>query len=115
MIERKGIKIYKVDPMEQFESFTLEVHNIITKEGFDAFYVFDCLAYNNKSAMTSPALKRFKIIETLKSVFGFEDGFFSSFFSSSAFSSLNLFLKSSLPDGNSGFRHFVCLEKSHYI
>ena len=44
MIEKNGIKIYKVDPMEQFESFTLEVHNIITKEGFDAFYVFDCLS-----------------------------------------------------------------------
>ena len=44
MIEKDGIKIYKVDPMEQFESFTLEVHNIITKEGYDAFYVFDCLS-----------------------------------------------------------------------
>ncbi|RAP51623.1 MAG: hypothetical protein BZ138_04790, partial [Methanosphaera sp. rholeuAM270] len=44
MIERNGIKIYKVDPMKQFESFTLEVHNIITKEGWDAFYVFDCLS-----------------------------------------------------------------------
>lgn len=44
MIERNGIKIYKVDPMEQFESFTLEVHNIISKEGYDAFYVFDCLS-----------------------------------------------------------------------
>ncbi|WP_297827185.1 PEP/pyruvate-binding domain-containing protein [uncultured Methanobrevibacter sp.] len=44
MIEKNGIKIYNVDPMEQFESFTLEVHNIITKEGFDAFYVFDCLS-----------------------------------------------------------------------
>ena len=44
MIKRNGIKIYKVDPMKQFESFTLEVHNIISKEGFDAFYVFDCLS-----------------------------------------------------------------------
>lgn len=44
MIERNGIKIYKVDPMEQFESFTLEVHNIISKEGYDTFYVFDCLS-----------------------------------------------------------------------
>ena len=44
MIVKDGIKIYTVDPMEQFESFTLEVHNIITKEGFDAFYVFDCLS-----------------------------------------------------------------------
>ena len=44
MIERNGIKIYQVDPNDQFESFTLEVHNIITHEGFDAFYVFDCLS-----------------------------------------------------------------------
>ena len=44
MIERDGIKIYHVDPFKQFEPFTLEVHNIITKEGRDAFYVFDCLS-----------------------------------------------------------------------
>lgn len=44
MIERDGIKIYHVDPNKQFEPFTLEVHNIITKEGRDAFYVFDCLS-----------------------------------------------------------------------
>ena len=43
MIERNGIKIYDVEP-KQFESFTLEVHNIIKKEGWDAFYVFDCLS-----------------------------------------------------------------------
>ena len=44
MIERDGIKIYKVNPYKQFETFTLEVHRIIEKEGFDAFYVFDCLS-----------------------------------------------------------------------
>ena len=44
MIERDGIKIYKVNPYNQFETFTLEVHRIIEKEGFDAFYVFDCLS-----------------------------------------------------------------------
>ena len=44
MIERDGIKIYHVDPFRQFEPFTLDVHNIITKEGRDAFYVFDCLS-----------------------------------------------------------------------
>jgi hypothetical protein len=44
MIERDGIKIYLVDPYKQFETFTLEVHRIIEKEGFDAFYVFDCLS-----------------------------------------------------------------------
>ena len=35
MIERDGIKIYKVNPYNQFETFTLEVHRIIEKEGFD--------------------------------------------------------------------------------
>ena len=44
MIEREGIKIYMVNPYNQFETFTLEVHRIIEKEGFDAFYVFDCLS-----------------------------------------------------------------------
>ena len=44
MIERDGIKIYMVNPYNQFETFTLEVHRIIEKEGFDAFYVFDCLS-----------------------------------------------------------------------
>ena len=44
MIEREGIKIYQVNPYNQFETFTLEVHRIIEKEGFDAFYVFDCLS-----------------------------------------------------------------------
>ena len=44
MIERDGIKIYKVNPYNQFETFTLEVHRIIEKEGFDALYVFDCLS-----------------------------------------------------------------------
>ena len=44
MIERDGIKIYRVNPYNQFETFTLEVHRIIEKEGFDAFYVFDCLS-----------------------------------------------------------------------
>ena len=44
MIQRDGIKIYQVNPYNQFETFTLEVHRIIEKEGFDAFYVFDCLS-----------------------------------------------------------------------
>ena len=44
MIERDGVKIYKVNPYNQFETFTLEVRRIIEKEGYDAFYVFDCLS-----------------------------------------------------------------------
>lgn len=46
MIERDGIKIYHVDPNKQFEPFTLEVHNIITKEvGMLFMYLTVCLIY----------------------------------------------------------------------
>ena len=30
--------------MYRFETFTVDIHNIIEKEGRDAFYVFDCLS-----------------------------------------------------------------------
>lgn len=36
--------IYEVDPSEGFESFATKVHNIIEKEGFKVFYLFDCLS-----------------------------------------------------------------------
>ena len=39
----EGIKVYRVDPKKGFESFTAEIHNIISDEGRWAFYVFDCL------------------------------------------------------------------------
>ena len=38
------VKRYTLDPNVGFEPFTIEVHNIIEREGFDAFYVFDCLS-----------------------------------------------------------------------
>ena len=40
----EGLKIYEFDPNEGFETFTVAVRRVITKEGFDAFYVFDCLS-----------------------------------------------------------------------
>ena len=42
--DHPGIKIYTVDPATGFETFATTVHNIITKEGKRAFYVFDCLS-----------------------------------------------------------------------
>lgn len=42
--ERPEVKRYTLDPTEGFEPFTVSVHNIIEQEGFDAFYVFDCLS-----------------------------------------------------------------------
>ena len=40
----EGLKIYEFNPNEGFETFTVAVRSVITKEGYDAFYVFDCLS-----------------------------------------------------------------------
>ena len=42
--EMEGLKIYQFDPDEGFEKFTVDIHNRITEEGRDAFYVFDSLS-----------------------------------------------------------------------
>ncbi len=39
-----GLKIIELDPDTGFENFTLQVHEVITREGIGAFYVFDCLS-----------------------------------------------------------------------
>jgi len=39
----KGIKTYHVDARKGFESFAIEIHNLIKEEGKRLFYVFDCL------------------------------------------------------------------------
>ena len=44
LTEHPGIKIINVPLSHRFETFTVEIHNIIEKEGKDAFYVFDCLS-----------------------------------------------------------------------
>ncbi len=42
--DRPEVKTINVPLTHRFENFTVEIHNIIEKEGFDAFYVFDCLS-----------------------------------------------------------------------
>jgi len=42
--EQEGIHTYRVELSHRFETFTVEIHNIIEQEGYDAFYVFDCLS-----------------------------------------------------------------------
>jgi len=44
MQDHPNIKVYRVSPKSGFETFATTVHNIITKEGKRAFYVFDCLS-----------------------------------------------------------------------
>lgn len=40
----EGIRVCRFDPDEGFEAFTVAIHNEITRQGIDAFYVFDCLS-----------------------------------------------------------------------
>ena len=42
--EMEGLKIVKMKLSHLFETFTIDVHNLIEREGRDAFYVFDCLS-----------------------------------------------------------------------
>lgn len=42
--DTEGVKVYQVKLSHRFETFTIEIHRIIEKEGRDAFYVFDCLS-----------------------------------------------------------------------
>lgn len=39
----QDIETYHIDARKGFESFAVEIHNIITEKGKRAFYVFDCL------------------------------------------------------------------------
>ena len=39
-----GLKIVNVELSHLFETFTINIHNLIADEGKDAFYVFDCLS-----------------------------------------------------------------------
>ena len=41
---REGLKIEHVELNHRFETFTVDIHNLIEREGRDAFYVFDCLS-----------------------------------------------------------------------
>lgn len=41
---QEGLKIYSLNTAAGFELFTVQVHEIIEKEGTEAFYVFDCLS-----------------------------------------------------------------------
>ncbi len=44
LAEAPDIHLYKLDAASGFESFSKQVHDVITREGEGAFYVFDCLS-----------------------------------------------------------------------
>ncbi len=39
-----GVKVHRFEPDVGFEQFTVAIHNLITEQGYDAFYVFDSLS-----------------------------------------------------------------------
>ncbi len=44
IMNQAGVTIHHIDAENGFESFSTQVHNIITAEGKEVFYVFDCLS-----------------------------------------------------------------------
>ena len=45
LIEDRGeVRVYRLDAETGFESFSTQVHAIISQEGREAYYVFDCLS-----------------------------------------------------------------------
>ncbi len=42
--DRPEVKTVQLPLSHRFETFTVDIHNIIEREGKDAFYVFDCLS-----------------------------------------------------------------------
>ena len=44
MEERGNLKVYRLNVDKGFESFSTQIHNIITREGRNVFYVFDSLS-----------------------------------------------------------------------
>ena len=41
---REGLRIEHVELSHRFETFTVSIHNLIEREGYDTFYIFDCLS-----------------------------------------------------------------------
>ena len=39
-----GVRVVSVELSHRFETFTVNIHNLIEQEGRDALYVFDCLS-----------------------------------------------------------------------
>lgn len=44
LVPQEGLKIEHVALSHRFEDFTVTIHNLIEREGRDAFFVFDCLS-----------------------------------------------------------------------
>ena len=44
VVDHPEVRTVQIELSHRFENFTVEIHNLIEREGRDAFYVFDCLS-----------------------------------------------------------------------
>ena len=44
IIDHEQVDVYELDAFTGFESFSTQIHNIITKQGEGVYYIFDCLS-----------------------------------------------------------------------
>ena len=56
---REGLRIEKIELSHRFEDFTVNIHNLIEREGYDAFYVFDCLSELEEAWATDLMMSNF--------------------------------------------------------
>lgn len=63
--EQEGVRIVPLELSHRFETFTVEIHNLIEQEGEDAFYVFDCLS-ELQTAWSTDLMMRILIKENFK-------------------------------------------------
>ena len=60
--EQEGLRIIPVKLSHRFESFTVEIHNLIEREGSDTFYVFDCLSDLQTAWATDLMMRNFFMV-----------------------------------------------------
>ena len=63
-----GLRIVPVELSHRFETFTVRIHNLIEREGKDAFYVFDCLSELEEAWATDLMMGNFFHLTDRKSV-----------------------------------------------
>ena len=60
--EQEGLRIIPIELSHKFETFTIEIHNLIEREGSGTFYVFDCLSDLQTAWTTDLMMENFFMI-----------------------------------------------------
>ena len=62
LVNDTAIKTYRLDATTGFESFSIQMHNIVKEEGADTYYVFDCLSDLLQSWATDLMIGNFFVV-----------------------------------------------------